>query len=98
MDRTASVSIRVQEAETAQQAYRIGTNDGLGNVFVWIEPAESDKYFEVPEHQLAPFKTGEALFVNNRTHGDFLLTLAQGFGSTATTMGVGTSRIDGILR
>ena len=45
-----------------------------------------------------PFKTGEALFVNNRTHGDFLLTLAQGFGSTATTMGVGTSRIDGILR
>jgi len=45
-----------------------------------------------------PFKTGEALFANNRTHGDFLLTLAQGFGSTATTMGVGTSRIDGILR
>jgi hypothetical protein len=45
-----------------------------------------------------PFKTGQALFVNNRTHGDFLLTLAQGFGSTATTMGVGTSRIDGILR
>jgi hypothetical protein len=45
-----------------------------------------------------PFKTGEALFVNNRTHGDFLLTLAQGFGSTATSMGVGTSRIDGILR
>ena len=27
-----------------------------------------------------------------------LLTLAQGFGSTATTMGVETSRIDGILR
>jgi len=45
-----------------------------------------------------PFKTGQALFANNRTHGDFLLTLAQGFGSTATTMGVGTSRIDGILR
>jgi hypothetical protein len=43
-----------------------------------------------------PFKTGQALFENNRTHGDFLLTLAQGFGSTATTMGVGTSRIDGI--
>ena len=45
-----------------------------------------------------PFKTGQALFETNRTHGDFLLTLAQGFGSTATTMGVGTSRIDGILR
>jgi hypothetical protein len=45
-----------------------------------------------------PFKTGQALFLNNRTHGDFLLTLAQGFGSAATTMGVGTSRIDGILR
>ncbi len=45
-----------------------------------------------------PFKTGQALFMDNRTHGDFLLTLAQGFGSTATSMGVGTSRIDGILR
>jgi hypothetical protein len=45
-----------------------------------------------------PFNTGQALFVNNRTHGDFLLTLAQGFRSTATTMGVGTARIDGILR
>jgi hypothetical protein len=45
-----------------------------------------------------PFKTGQALFMNNRTHGDFLLTLAQGFGSTATTMGVGTARIDGVLR
>jgi hypothetical protein len=45
-----------------------------------------------------PFKTGQALFVNNRSHGDFLLTLAQGFGSPATTMGVGTARIDGILR
>jgi Protein of unknown function (DUF1552) len=44
-----------------------------------------------------PFKTGQALFVN-RNHGDFLLTLAQGFGSNATTMGVGTARIDGILR
>jgi hypothetical protein len=45
-----------------------------------------------------PFKTGQAQFVSNRSHGDFLLTLAQGFGSTATTMGVGTSRIDGVLR
>jgi hypothetical protein len=45
-----------------------------------------------------PFRTGQAVFANNRTHGDFLLTLAQGFGSTATTMGVGTTRIDGILR
>lgn len=44
-----------------------------------------------------PFRTGQALFVN-RSHGDFLLTMAQGLGSKATSMGVGTSRIDGVLR
>jgi hypothetical protein len=34
----------------------------------------------------------------DRSHGDFLLTLARGFGSTEARMGVGTSIIDGILR
>jgi hypothetical protein len=32
------------------------------------------------------------------SHGDYLLTLARGFGSAETRMGVGTSTIDGILR
>jgi hypothetical protein len=44
-----------------------------------------------------PFRTGQYLTVD-RTHGDFLLTLARGFGSTESSMGVGTSIIDGILR
>lgn len=44
-----------------------------------------------------PFKGGQSLKVS-RNHGDYLLTLAQGFGSTAKTMGVGTAIIDGILK
>jgi hypothetical protein len=44
-----------------------------------------------------PFRTGQSLTVD-RSHGDFLLTLARGFGSTEARMGVGTSIIDGILR
>jgi hypothetical protein len=44
-----------------------------------------------------PFRTGQFLTVD-RTHGDFLLTLARGFGSSEARMGVGTSVIDGILR
>jgi Protein of unknown function (DUF1552) len=44
-----------------------------------------------------PFRTGQSLSVG-RTHGDYLLTLARGFGSTEARMGVGTSTIDGILR
>jgi hypothetical protein len=44
-----------------------------------------------------PFKGGQSLKVT-RSHGDYLLTLAKGFGSMATTMGVGTSTIDGILK
>ena len=45
-----------------------------------------------------PFRTGQSLTVSGRNHGDFLLTLAKGFGSTATTMGVGTTPIDEVLR
>lgn len=44
-----------------------------------------------------PFKAGQHLEVS-RTHGDYLLTLAQGMGSAVTTMGVGTQRIDEMLR
>jgi hypothetical protein len=43
-----------------------------------------------------PFKTGQYLDVD-ASHGDYLLTLARGFGSTATSMGVGRDIIDGIL-
>ena len=45
-----------------------------------------------------PFRTGQSLAVTGRNHGDFLLTLAKGFGSTVTTMGVGNTVIDGVLR
>lgn len=41
----------VQPFETEQQAFRIGKNKGLGNVFVWIQP-EAGHYFEVPKEQL----------------------------------------------
>lgn len=44
-----------------------------------------------------PFQTGRFLEVD-RSHGDYLLTLARGLGSDAAEMGVGSSVIDGILR
>ena len=44
-----------------------------------------------------PFKAGQQLEVS-RTHGDYLLTLAQGMGSAVTTVGVGAQRIDEMLR
>jgi hypothetical protein len=43
-----------------------------------------------------PFRTGQSLSVD-RTHGDYLLTLARGFGSMEARMGVGTGVIDGML-
>jgi hypothetical protein len=43
-----------------------------------------------------PFRTGQYLSVD-RNHGDYLLTLARGFGSQESRMGVGTSTIDGML-
>jgi hypothetical protein len=43
-----------------------------------------------------PFRTGQYLSVD-RTHGDYLLTLARGFGSMEARMGVGTSTIDEML-
>jgi len=46
--------------------------------------------------QNTPFRTGQSLSVD-RTHGDYLLTLARGFGSDEAQMGVGSSTIDGIL-
>ncbi len=43
-----------------------------------------------------PFKTGQYLTVD-RPHGDYLLTLARGFGSMEARMGTGTSTIDEML-
>ena len=44
-----------------------------------------------------PFRTGQYLSVD-ATHGDYLLTLARGFGSTESSMGVGRDILDGILK
>jgi hypothetical protein len=35
--------------ETTQQTYRIGANNQVGNVFVWIEPVSKDQAFKVDE-------------------------------------------------
>jgi hypothetical protein len=43
-----------------------------------------------------PFVKGQS-FTVDRTHGDYLLPLARGFGSDEASMGVGSSTIDGIL-
>jgi hypothetical protein len=45
----------------------------------------------------SPFQLGQSMNVT-RPHGDYLLTLAKGFGSTVTTMGKGKTTIDGILK
>ena len=44
-----------------------------------------------------PFATGQ-YFEVDRTHGDYLLTLARALGSSVSEMGVGSSTIDGIVR
>mgnify|MGYP001598706538 CR=1 FL=1 len=46
----------------------------------------------------SPFRLGQAMTVSNRKHGDFLLTLAKGMGSTVSAVGKGTATIDGILK
>lgn len=45
----------------------------------------------------SPFKTGQYFDVE-RTHGDYLLTIARAFGSSVDRMGVGDSTIDEILK
>jgi hypothetical protein len=37
-----------KETETTEQAYRIGDNGNLGNVFVWVKP-DTDSFFQVDE-------------------------------------------------
>ncbi|HVT09204.1 MAG TPA: DUF1552 domain-containing protein [Polyangia bacterium] len=46
----------------------------------------------------SPFKLGQGLNLSNRSHGDFLYTLAKGFGSNVTAVGKGKTVIDGILK
>src|SRR5262249_28080227 len=47
----AKFCLKGSPAETVQQAYRIGKNKGLGNVFVWIAPPKGQA-FDVPDDQL----------------------------------------------
>lgn len=44
-----------QAYETNQQSYRVGNNKGLGNVFVWIQPADRGQYFEIPKEQIETY-------------------------------------------
>jgi len=37
--------------QKTEQEWRIGDNNGVGNVFVWIEPASRDEYFKVGDAQ-----------------------------------------------
>ena len=46
----------------------------------------------------SPFKLGQGLNLTNRSHGDFLYTVAKGLGSSVTAVGKGTTLIDGILK
>jgi hypothetical protein len=44
-----------------------------------------------------PFSTGQFLELE-ASHGDYLLTLARGFGSDIPAMGIGSTALDGMLR
>lgn len=54
----ADYCIKGKEVEITQQAFRVGKNKGLGNVFVWIEPADANSYFVIPDDQLKAFAKG----------------------------------------
>jgi hypothetical protein len=47
--------------------------------------------------QNSPFRTGQYMTAE-RSHGDYLLTIARAFGSTEQRMGTGSSIIDGIIK
>lgn len=46
----------------------------------------------------SPFKLGQGLLLSNRTHSDYLYTVAKGMGSTVANVGKSTGTIDGILK
>jgi len=39
-----------------EQMYKVGANKQVGNVFVWVEPAESKHFFSIPEDVLKKYK------------------------------------------
>jgi hypothetical protein len=49
----AKTCLMAPEDQKTQQEWRIGDNNGLGNVFVWIEPADRSEYFKIDEKQVA---------------------------------------------
>lgn len=44
------------EKEVAEQSYRVGTNNQVGNVVVWIAPTEKGQYFPISDKQLKEAK------------------------------------------
>jgi hypothetical protein len=48
--------LKGRQEEVTEQNYKIGENNNVADVFVWIEPAERNQFFEVSEDQLAKAK------------------------------------------
>jgi hypothetical protein len=48
----AAYCLKCPEDQKIAQEWRIGDNNGVGNVFVWIEPATRTQFFKIDEKQL----------------------------------------------
>ncbi len=44
--------LKSPEDQRIEQEWRVGDNNGVGNVYVWIEPASRNEYFKIDEAQL----------------------------------------------
>jgi hypothetical protein len=45
--------LKAPEDQRTAQEWRVGDNNGVGNVFVWIEPLTRTEFFKIDEKQLA---------------------------------------------
>jgi hypothetical protein len=64
-DRTKAMKAKGKDAahclkglpfEEQQQTYYVGQNDRVGNVFVWVEPAEKGEFFPITSEQADKYK------------------------------------------
>ena len=49
--------------EITQQRYRLGPNNAVGNVFVWVMPADRDSFFSFTPENIAALKL-EAVIID----------------------------------